>query len=158
MISKADALKFFTEKDDEYKLELINDLEDGKVNIAPYGNFDVDPEISDAILQNQKVYRMGNIGPDGFPDVIGGQVTVHPGLEDGIIDDDTETLVSGWKSDTWFQWVLSKAQTPQEKAFAYGFLGHGAADTFAHTYVNMYSGDIFDIITSFIISCFMSYF
>lgn len=125
--------------------EVINDLEDAKVTIEPFGDFDVDPTVVSAILENKKVYRMGNIGPDGFPDVIGGQVTVHPGLEDGYIDDDLLTLVNGWKSDTWFKWVLSKAQTPQEKAFAYGFLSHGASDTFAHTYVNMYSGDIFDM-------------
>ena len=125
--------------------EVINDLEDGKVTIAPYGDFEVDPEIVSAILNNKRTYRMGNIGPDGFPDVIGGQVTVHPGLQDGYIDDDTTTLIHGWKSDNWFEWVLSKAQTPQEKAFAYGFLSHGAADTFAHTYVNMYTGDIFDM-------------
>ena len=126
--------------------QVINDLEkDAKVTIAPFGEFDVDPSIVSAILENKSTYRMGNIGPDGFPDVVGGQVTVHPGLEDGYIDDDTESLVHGWKSDEWFAWVLSKAQTPQEKAFAYGFLGHGAADTFAHTYVNMYAGDIFDM-------------
>lgn len=125
--------------------EVINDLEDGQVSIAPFGSFTVDPEIVSAILENRSVYRMGNIGPDGFPDVIGGQVTVHPGLEDGYIDDETTTVTKGWKSDTWFKWVLSKAETPQEKAFAYGFLGHGASDTFAHTYVNMYAGDIFDM-------------
>ena len=125
--------------------EVINDLEDGKVTIAPYGEFDVDPAIVSAILENRGTYRMGNIGPDGFPDVIGGQVTVHPGLEDGHIDDETDIITHGWKSDEWFKWVLSKAQSPKEKAFAYGFLGHGAADTFAHTYVNMYSGDIFDM-------------
>lgn len=125
--------------------EVINDLEDGTVTIAPFGEFEVEPAITSAILENKKTYRMGNIGPDGFPDVIGGQVTVHPGLEDGHIDDDTETLVGGWKSDTWFKWVLAEAQTPKERAFAYGFLGHGASDTFAHTYVNMYSGDIFDM-------------
>ena len=125
--------------------EVINDLEDGKLTIAPYGEFRVNRDIVTAILQNKKSYRMGNIGPDGFPDVVGGQVTVHPGLEDGHIDDDTTTLVPGWKSDTWFSWVLSKATTPKEKAFAYGYLGHGAADTFAHTYINMYSGDIFDM-------------
>ncbi len=125
--------------------EVINDLEDGKLTIAPYGEFDVDPSVASAILENKRVYRMGNIGPDGFPDVIGGQVTVHPGLEDGFIDDETEVTTHGWKSDEWFKWVLSKAETPQEKAFAYGFLGHGASDTFAHTYVNMYAGDIFDM-------------
>lgn len=126
--------------------EVINDLTDnGKVTIAPFGEFDVDPALSNAILQNRRIYRMANIGPDGFPDVIGGQVTVHPGLEDGYIDDDTTTLVEGWKSDTWFKWILQQAQTPQERAFAYGYLAHGAADVFAHTYVNMYSGDIFDM-------------
>ena len=125
--------------------EVINDLEDGQLTIAPFGAFEVDPEVASAILENRATYRMGNIGPDGFPDVIGGQVTVHPGLEDGHIDDETEIITHGWKSDTWFQWVLAKAQTPKERAFAYGFLGHGASDTFAHTYVNMYAGDIFDM-------------
>jgi hypothetical protein len=125
--------------------EVINDLEDSKLTIPPYGEFFVDPSIVSSILENKKIYRMGNIGPDGFPDVIGGQVTVHPGLEDGFIDDESTEITTGWKSDVWFKWLLSKAQTPQEKAFAYGFLAHGAADTFAHTYVNMYSGDIFDM-------------
>ena len=125
--------------------EIINDLNDSKVTIEPFGDFEVDADKVDAILNNQKVFRMGNIGPDGFPDVIGGQVTVHPGLEDGLIDDDATVTTHGWKSDEWFSWVLDKAQTSQEKAFAYGFLLHGASDTFAHTYVNMYSGDIFDM-------------
>ena len=124
--------------------EIINDLNDSKLTIEPFGDFEVDSTIVDAILANEKVFRMGNIGPDGFPDVVGGQVTVHPGLEDGTIDDNSD-IVHGWKSDEWFQWILEKAQTLQEKAFAYGFLLHGAADTFAHSYVNMYSGDIFDM-------------
>jgi threonyl-tRNA synthetase len=38
-ISKADALNFFKEKDDEYKLELINDLEDGTITLYEQGNF-----------------------------------------------------------------------------------------------------------------------
>ena len=124
--------------------EVINDLNDSKVTIEPFGEFDVAPSIVEAITKNQKVFRMGNIGPDGFPDVVAGQVTVHPGLEDGTIDDGSE-IFHGWKSDEWFEWVINKAQTPEEKAFAYGFLLHGAADTFAHTYVNMYTGDIFDM-------------
>ena len=125
--------------------EIINDLEDGSVTISPFGDFTVDPSVVSAILEHPRVFRMGNIGPDGFPDVVGGQVTVHPGLEDGYIDDDTQTLVHGWKSDEWFRWVLTHAQTPEQKAFAYGFLAHGASDTFAHSYVNMYAGDIFDM-------------
>ena len=38
-ISKADALKYFTDKDDEYKLELIDGLEDGTITLYTQGNF-----------------------------------------------------------------------------------------------------------------------
>lgn len=38
-VSKADALKYFTEKGDEYKLELINDLQDGTITFYKQGNF-----------------------------------------------------------------------------------------------------------------------
>ena len=38
-VSKADAIKFFTEKNDEYKLELINGLEDGQITFYQQGNF-----------------------------------------------------------------------------------------------------------------------
>ncbi|MFT7114522.1 MAG: threonyl-tRNA synthetase, partial [Candidatus Azotimanducaceae bacterium] len=38
-ISKADALQYFTEKNDEYKLELIEGLEDGQITFYTQGNF-----------------------------------------------------------------------------------------------------------------------
>ncbi|MEP1094282.1 MAG: threonine--tRNA ligase [Cyclobacteriaceae bacterium] len=38
-ISKAEAVKYFTEKDDEYKLELIDGLEDGQITFYRQGNF-----------------------------------------------------------------------------------------------------------------------
>ena len=38
-ISKADALNLFTEKGDQYKLELITDLQDGTITIYKQGNF-----------------------------------------------------------------------------------------------------------------------
>ena len=38
-ISKADAIKYFTEKDDEYKLELIEGLEDGSITFYTQGEF-----------------------------------------------------------------------------------------------------------------------
>lgn len=38
-ISKEDALKLFTEKGDQYKLELINDLQDGTITLYHQGNF-----------------------------------------------------------------------------------------------------------------------
>lgn len=38
-VSKADALKYFTKKGDEYKVELIKDLEDGKITFYQSGDF-----------------------------------------------------------------------------------------------------------------------
>ncbi len=38
-VSKADAVKYFTEKNDEYKLELIDGLEDGQITFYQQGNF-----------------------------------------------------------------------------------------------------------------------
>jgi threonyl-tRNA synthetase len=38
-VSKADAIQYFTEKNDEYKLELIDGLEDGQITFYQQGNF-----------------------------------------------------------------------------------------------------------------------
>ncbi|RLD62020.1 MAG: threonine--tRNA ligase [Bacteroidetes bacterium] len=38
-ISKAEALTYFSEKNDEYKIELINELEDGEITLYSQGNF-----------------------------------------------------------------------------------------------------------------------
>lgn len=38
-VSKADAIKYFTEKNDEYKLDLIEGLEDGTITFYTQGNF-----------------------------------------------------------------------------------------------------------------------
>ena len=38
-VSKADALEYFKKKDDEYKIELISELEDGTISFYKQGNF-----------------------------------------------------------------------------------------------------------------------
>src|SRR6185503_9661850 len=38
-ISKADAVKYFTEKGDEYKLDLLQGLQDGQITFYTQGNF-----------------------------------------------------------------------------------------------------------------------
>ncbi|NLA24852.1 MAG: threonine--tRNA ligase [Bacteroidales bacterium] len=38
-ISKAEAIEYFTKKNDEYKLELINELEDGTISLYTHGDF-----------------------------------------------------------------------------------------------------------------------
>src|ERR1700745_3047699 len=38
-ISKADAVKYFSDKGDEYKLDLLSNLEDGNITLYTQGNF-----------------------------------------------------------------------------------------------------------------------
>lgn len=123
-----------------YKLEthvwisqqVINDAtDDMHLTIEPFGEFKVNQDLYNAMLQYPNEFRMGSIGPDGFPDLIGGQLTVHPGVP------------TGWKTDDWLKMIIEAPSTLKQKAFAYGFLTHAAADTFAHTYVNTYAGDYF---------------
>jgi hypothetical protein len=75
---------------------------------------------------------MGHIGPDAFPDILVGQMIVHPGVK------------RAWKSDEWLRYVYQRAGAdPSRLAYALGNLGHAAGDVFAHTYVNLYAGDSF---------------
>jgi hypothetical protein len=76
------------------------------------------------------------VGADAYPDFIVGQLTAHPGSKDG------------WQADTWVRWVMDKALAtgaPCNIAFALGYATHAAGDIFGHTYVNLYSGDVFDL-------------
>ncbi|WP_145997810.1 hypothetical protein [Vibrio sp. vnigr-6D03] len=57
----------------------------------------------------------------------------------------------GWQTDDWLRHVRDAAlQTSgnrgsSEVAFAYGYLLHAAMDTWAHSYVNVYTGDLFSL-------------
>src|SRR4051812_3257861 len=104
--------------------QVLNDVvPDGAVTI---GNrqYPVAPAIVDALRQYPSEYRMGNIGPDGFPDIVAGQMTTHPGV------------LGAWKTDDWLRWMLMGSPTdPRAVAFNLGFVGHAAADVFSHSYV-----------------------
>ena len=119
-------------------LQVINDLEDdGKITVKLGGRpvaLPVPVEVKNAILAHRNEYLIGNIGPDALPDVVVGQALVHPGR------------ATGWKTHDWMTFLLAKSQdNPLGTALAYGVLGHAAADVFAHTSVNQYAGDIFDL-------------
>ncbi|MBF0397443.1 MAG: hypothetical protein HQK78_11765, partial [Desulfobacterales bacterium] len=58
----------------------------------------------------------------------------------------------GWNTDDFLRWMLTGATSEEEMekrqksiAYSYGFIGHAASDTFSHTYVNMYAGDVFSL-------------
>lgn len=125
--------------------QVINDLEDdGKLSITLDGQtvqLDVREDIKNSILANKSAYLMGNLGPDAAPDVLAGQVIVHPGLKDTNGND------IGWQSNDWLEYLLkSSNDSSTGKAFTYGYLGHAASDVFAHTYTNQYSGNVFDLL------------
>lgn len=102
------------------------DLRDGTQR-----NYPVPADLCAALRARPGMYRAGHLGPDIFPDPVTGQMTTHPGIE------------NGWSAERWMRQVVEAAQGDDELAFAYGFLGHASGDIFAHTFVNQYAGDIF---------------
>ncbi|MCA3505383.1 MAG: zinc dependent phospholipase C family protein [Rhodobacter sp.] len=113
--------------------EVITDvMVDCRVTIRG-AEFYVPPERCEAIRKHPAAFRAGAIGPDGFPDFIAGQVTTHPGIQ------------GDWQTSDWVTRLYDRAETSEEIAFAAGYAIHAASDIFAHSYVNIYSGDIFEL-------------
>lgn len=63
--------------------------------------------------------------------------------------DNPQTEVPLWQTDDWLCWVRHRALATKadgrETAFAYGYLMHAAMDMWAHSYVNLYAGDIWSL-------------
>lgn len=112
--------------------QVYADLADCKLNIRDQ-LFDVAKETCDAIRANRGAFLSGSIGPDAFPDLVVGQSVVHPGVE------------GGWQAEDWLQRLLENARAEDEIAFSWGYAMHFAGDMFAHTYVNNYAGDVFEL-------------
>lgn len=63
--------------------EVINDLEDDGLlsfDLGKDNNITIEPpyDVKEAILNNKSTYLMGTIGPDAVPDIVTGQMIVHP--------------------------------------------------------------------------------
>ncbi|OMP30067.1 zinc dependent phospholipase C family protein [Mangrovimonas sp. DI 80] len=118
--------------------QIINDLEDdGKLSFTIKGKtkyISLNQNILNAILSNKAYFLQGNVGPDALPGIYSGQMTIHPGGQN-----------SDWGTGEWLEHMLKNATEPEEIAFTYGYFCHAASDVFAHTYVNLYSGDCFSL-------------
>jgi LysM repeat protein/uncharacterized coiled-coil DUF342 family protein len=117
--------------------EVLNDLVDGMLTVM-VGDRPITIPIRSQDLQAirdfPEYFRMGSIGPDAFPDVLIGQMIIHPSIE------------GGWGTAEWLRHLANTpGMTAQERAFVLGYFTHAAADILAHTYVNRYAGDVFDI-------------
>lgn len=111
--------------------QVLNDvIPDGRVTVNQR-EYAVPPHVWQALKDYASVYRMGHVGPDLLPDVMAGQMSVHPGVP------------GGWDTGDWLRWVTADQSSPERTAFAFGYLGHAAADVMSHSYVNSYAGDVF---------------
>ena len=84
MSSSLSAYAFDTRTHVWVSQQVINDIEeDGDLDIPPFYNLPISEDRKNAILSQKESYRLGNIGPDGFPDLLTGQQTTHPGILGG---------------------------------------------------------------------------
>ncbi|MCB0000323.1 MAG: hypothetical protein KDE56_31375, partial [Anaerolineales bacterium] len=132
-------------------LVLADALDNGKVTIhrvdynsgailGEIGQYAVDPDILAVLQSNAAQYRAGTIGPDAYPDILTGQMVIHP--------DGSQTNIDHG-SDAWLRYLWDQAESdayrndPAVKAFVVGFLTHAAGDIYAHTFVNNFTGEPF---------------
>lgn len=152
--------------------EVLKELDatEGTVTIPFKNGARVPSTLHQAVTTKRGDYLLGVLGPDTYPDMVAGQMTTHPGLEATPKDKKdilppARTLLAAvgrdlkgplWMTDDWMDWVRSRAFAPpagtsqsaqmRNMAFAYGYLTHAAMDMWAHSYVNLYSGDVFSLL------------
>jgi hypothetical protein len=115
--------------------EVLKDAIDGTISLK-VGDTNVrinlPPRHAAALRAHPRLYLLGSLGPDAFPDVLGGQMVIHPSYR------------GGWGTADWLRRLMDTPNMSSEEiAFTLGYLSHAAADTFAHTFVNQYAGDVF---------------
>lgn len=130
--------------------EVLKDaIDDGKVSIYrtdyensgildKVGDYDVDPELLNALRAHPQQYRAGVLGPDAYPDILTGQQVIHP--------DNSESggsITNSWLKYLWDLTSTPDNNTPQIKAFVAGYLTHAAGDMYGHTFVNNFTGEAF---------------
>jgi hypothetical protein len=125
---------------------VMDDAKDGKVWIPPYGEFEVRPEVVEAINLCPEFFRGGSIGPDGFPDFWTGQAKIHPNTDPWLMllwnslpPLNVSPTVAGAKK----AYLAADNEKRQAWAFTFGYFSHCAGDMWAHDWVNIYAGKAF---------------
>jgi hypothetical protein len=111
--------------------------------------YEIDSEIALVIREYPGYYLGGVIGPDGFPDIMFGQMIIHPdtrcGSKNGKWVCDSAAENSSWSWE-WFEYLYKAAKNLQGEerkkalSFVMGYITHGAGDMWAHTFVNYFAG------------------
>jgi hypothetical protein len=117
-------------------------LSTGHVTIPILGTqevrtYAVPSEVLQALRLARAQYHAGVLGPDAFPDIATGQMSIHPKEEESGVPGGSNT----WLANVWDNFNGS----PQERAFRLGFLTHAAGDMYGHTFINYFTGAPFTL-------------
>lgn len=108
--------------------------EKSTVTIVGVKEFSVPEEVRNAILGAPKAFRAGAVGPDVYPDMIDGQMNIHPSYSGRWLEIIEEELSKTSRSSP--EWT-------EAYAFYLGYMMHYANDMWTHDYVNALSGGSF---------------
>ena len=106
-------------------------------------DFSVPDEFLQAIAEYPEAFRAGALGPDMYPDILTGQMYIHP--EDKNIDSgEWVTLLCSAVNK------MGKDTEGRKKALAFtlGCMLHYCGDLFGHDFVNTFSGGTFPSVAS----------
>ena len=118
-------------------------IEDGKVTVQALNDqgevvgefeYDVHPRIVEAITRYPAFYYAGSVGPDGFPELIMGQMVLHAMSAAVWVG---HILDKAWEAQT--DDSYTEVEKLQVLAWAYGYPAHVAGDLWCHTLVNEFS-------------------
>ncbi len=106
-----------------------------------YGKIKVPDEYLNAMQTYPDYFRAGAMGPDAFPDIYAGQVFAHP---------QTNIAAGDWIKylmDQMKKLPAGSTESKQALAFILGYSVHASGDLFGHSYVNLWAGGPWPIIT-----------
>lgn len=121
----------------------------GQANVtvrAPYDgdetsdtySYKMPQEFQDAIFSYPDAFRAGSLGPDFYPDLIAGQMIIHP-YEEGVSSGEWITVLCDSVN------MLPKDSEVRKEALAFtlGCMLHYCGDLFGHDFINTFSGGSF---------------
>lgn len=124
-------------KDDKKTIDVYTLVMDEIANTLPYK---IPEEFFRAIREYPEAFRAGSLGPDFYPDMLIGQMYIHPYDEDADVG-----------SGDWLKLLIDSVnRMPQYSegrlealSFTLGYMLHYCGDLFGHDFVNTFSGGTF---------------
>ena len=119
-----------------------------KANVTVYAPYDdhangaytytIPEEFRTAIMEYPDAFRAGSLGPDFYPDLIAGQMIIHP-YEEGMSSGEWITVLCDSVN------ILPQNSVYRKEAlsFTLGCMLHYCGDLFGHDFINTFSGGSF---------------